>query len=123
MLSEPVATKRWLASYDSPFASIVIVPSSARPRMNASAATITTPASVSFIRIPAVNFFTTFVLRLMILERSNEGFSAFTAYLEACLIESYILAEYSKVFVGTQPSFKQTPPKAFFSKSTVDKPP
>ena len=43
--------------------------------------------------------------------------------LEDVLKLSNILAEYNNVFVGIQPSFRQTPPMAFFSKRTVFRPP
>ena len=58
----------------------------------------------------------------MILDKSKEGDSAEIPYLEAVLMLSSILAEYSNVLVGIHPSFRHTPPIAFFSNKTAFSP-
>ena len=54
---------------------------------------IVTLLDVNFDLTPKTNLRTTFDLRAMIFERSNEASETVTAYFEACLAPSYVFAE------------------------------
>ena len=89
----------------------------------ASPSTMVTPLPVSRAFTPSVSLRTVLFFRSIIFAKSKLGsFIATIPYLEALLILSSILAEYKRVFVGIHPSFRQTPPIAFFSKRIVFNP-
>ena len=121
-VSEPVHSRIFLTANTSSPHWIRIYPSSS-PRIKASPCTIVTPLPFSLALTPSVSFFTVLFFRAMILPRSKPGVaSACIPYLDALFMLSSILAEYNNVLVGIQPSFRQTPPMAFFSKRIVFNP-
>ena len=122
-VSEPVQRSTFLTVKRSFPQSKRILPS-VSPFNTAVPSTIVIPLEVSRIFTPDVSFLTVRFFRLMILSMSKDGVpSGEMPYLEDVLKLSNILAEYNNVFVGIQPSFRQTPPMAFFSKRTVFRPP
>ena len=94
------------------------------PAITASRSTMATPYEPTVIFTPPVSFFTTLSLRSIIFPISKAAASGTAIpYLAAPFIVSHSLAEYNSVFVGIHPSFRHTPPMAFFSNKTVFKPP
>ena len=88
----------------------------------ASPATIVTLLEVSLDFTPNTSLRTTLLLRAMIFAKSKDTSETFTAYFDAWRAPSYVFAEYNNVLVGIHPSFRQTPPRLFFSISNTLKP-
>ncbi len=113
--TEPVAMRILSPAYSLPA-------QETRPgfRMRASPLTSSTPAPLSMLPTPRISMETTFCLRLCTAARSSVGLPSLrTPNAAACRQSSSALAERSRVLVGMQPTFKQTPPSSSFSKSST----